>query len=259
MVHIIHRIGLYAHRTMMRPVFAKPRLIVVLSTMRSGTSLLTRILSDNPQIHGYGESHVHYDSASAILDLKYWIFRFTRQYPRRENFLLDKILHKSHLPQIESLFQYAEVYPIFLVRDPASNVRSLQKLFRKGKSDSSELPWDYLEMRYAELFDYAEALDGLCPIASYSYEKLTRTPNVVLEDMGDFLSLKNALSTEYSTPSYLGRWGVGDGSTNIRSGRILMNSDQFKAPLGIEIPLSVTTAWKKLALKLAEVSKHQQM
>ena len=243
----------------MRPVYARPRLIVVLSTMRSGTSLLTRILSDSSQIHGYGESHVRYDSASAILDLKYWIFRFTRQYPRGENFLLDKILHKSHLPQIYSLFQYAEVYPIFMVRDPASNARSLQKLFRKSKSDSCELPWDYLEMRYAELFNYAKALDGLCPVASYSYEKLTSTPNAVLKDIGDFLSLKSPLSTEYSTPSYLGRWGVGDGSANIRSGRILMNSDQLETPLDIEIPSSVTTAWNKLALKLAEVSKHRQI
>lgn len=259
MVHALHRIGLRAHRAVMRPFYTKPRLIIILSTMRSGTSLLTRVLSDNPQIYGYGESHVCYEDESAILDLKYWIYRFTRTYPGRNDYLLDKVLHKSHLPDIGELSRYAEIFPIFLIRNPAGNANSLERMFERGGLGTSGLPWEYLQMRYGELIEYTKFLEGRFPIAAYSYEKLTSTPDIVLDGLQNFLSLQDPLNAEYSTPSYLGRWGVGDGSSSIRSGKILERDTSAERLLEIEVPESVSDSWMKLKCRLMEAAREQCM
>jgi hypothetical protein len=220
MTHPLHKVGLQAHRTVMRPFHRRPRLIALFSVMRSGTTLLTRILADNPQIAGFGEAHIQYNGPDDLLDLKYWIFRFTRRYPRQGMYLLDKILHGKHVPDLGQLEEMTDLYPVFLIREPVANVRSLSRMFG-DTNGSAGLPWDSLLGRYAELEAHLATVRGRHPIAALSYEKLTEAPESVLAELTRHLGLSHPLQARYAVPSYVGKWGLGDGGANIRAGSIV--------------------------------------
>mgnify|MGYP001817013037 CR=1 FL=1 len=254
MTHVLHRIGLRTHRAVMRPFHSRPRLIVLFSTMRSGTTLLTRILADNPEIAGFGEAHIRYSDPDSLLDLKYWIARFTRRYPGRDLYLLDKVLHGKHVPDLGRLAGMAELHPIFLIRAPLSNARSLGRMF-DGTGEAAELPWDYLLKRYDELERHLDGLQGAQPIAALSYERLTETPDSVLAELGDHLGLSQPLNARYQTPAYLGRWGIGDGSDTIRSGAIQPAAPPPDAAAGEdEVPPAVRQAYDRLSDHLRGVA-----
>ena len=237
MTHIAHRAGMTLHRTMMRPLMRKPRLLLVLGVMRSGSTLLSHILMGNPRLKGFGEAHVAYTSPDALLDLAYWVFRFTGRYPRQGDYLFDKVLHGGHIPDIKQLAAFADLHVIFLLRDPATNARSLRAMFARQPS-SAETDVDALLIkRYDELNLVAGALPKEVPQAVITYEDLTTDPDRPLEFLGRFLGLDVPLSRQYKVPRWSGRWGIGDGSANIALGEIKMRNqpaDQTTAPVSAD-------------------------
>jgi len=51
------------------------RILLILSHMRSGSSLLTHLLNSNPEIIGYGETHIQYASEQDFKKLSKLCFR----------------------------------------------------------------------------------------------------------------------------------------------------------------------------------------
>ena len=252
MAHPLHRVALRAHRLVARPFHRRPRLIMLFSTMRSGTTLLSQVLTDSPEIAGFGESHVRYDDAGAVLDLKYWTFRFTRRYPFRPAYLFDKVLHEDHVPDFDLLATMAEVWPIFLIRNPADNGRSLQRMF--GASAGPGACWPYLAGRYGQLEDALRRLQGSRGIVALSYERLTGDPEGTLGAMTRHLGLRRPLRAQYQVAAHVGRWGLGDGSGNIRSGTILSRAEREASEPGPAPPPEVTTAYLHLVDRLRDAA-----
>lgn len=218
--HSLHRIAMPLFVASASPFLGQPRLIAIFGTMRSGSTLLTEVLRNNPDIAGFGESHVQYRDRHSIGELRYWILWHTGQIDRKGRSLLDKILHHAHAPDPGVLAAHTDFWPIFLLRDPDGNGRSLAKMFQKHPGANDTDINALLMQRYAQLTEFLNAVDPDIPVAALSYQALTAAPDRVLSALTAHLELKIPLSKTYPVGRKTGRWGVGDGSEAIRSGRI---------------------------------------
>lgn len=73
------------------------QILFMLGHMRSGSSLLTHILNTNPEISGFGESHLKYSTKEDFKELIYQVHQTLGKWQVDEKYILDKILHDSHL------------------------------------------------------------------------------------------------------------------------------------------------------------------
>ena len=101
--------------------------------MRAYTSLLGHILGSHPQINGYYEMHLSYESEKDLAQQ-------LRQYARHEalkpgsRFLFDKLLHNDYALELERLDLEGEVILLSL-RQPEQTLKSILGLFSKKAND----------------------------------------------------------------------------------------------------------------------------
>lgn len=207
--------------TLMRPFLAvamrRPNLIMIIGCMRSGSSLLSHILTTSPEISGFGESHVRYKSREDLLRLAYWILRFRGQWPSRHRYLLDKVLHDSHIPDVAALASWCNLKVIVLHRDRGANAVSLQRLFKSDLSQAEA----YYDERQFEIANLLKRLPSDVEVMNTTYEGITESTEAELSRLRDFLGLQAPLSSEYQLHAASGRWGIGDGSAKLSSGKIV--------------------------------------
>jgi hypothetical protein len=164
---------------------------------------------------------VRYEKPSSVVELGYWLLRFRRRWPGGARYLLDKVLHETHLPDLAMLAARTDLRIVMMVRAPAGNIASLRKMFA-GKGDAD----DYYQKRFAELSALVDRIPPGTPFHALSYEALTADPDRELKRLSAFLGLGTPLSRNYQLNEASGRWGVGDGSANIRSGEILARTER---------------------------------
>jgi hypothetical protein len=219
-MHVIHKVALNGLAPVLSMIAGRPRLLL-LSTMRSGSTLLTELLLNNPGIVGMGEAHVTYSDRHALHALRYWTLRHRGRLDTGDKLLLDKVLHRKYLPDVPCLQEMVDLVPVVLVRDPATNAASLEKMFSRRQNAAPTDVGKLMRARYDDIEATISAIAPDTPLAAISYEALTSAPETVLPGLGDFLGLNAPLSSDYKVSSRTGRWGVGDGSSNIKTGRIM--------------------------------------
>ncbi len=202
------------------------RVLLILGHMRSGSSLLTHILNDNPAILGYGETHITYQSPDDFKQLMarvYWrCHEFKKltdlQYLRMNHqYVLDKILHNKLLAD-ESLLTHPQVSVIFLVREPAGSLSSLQKL-KPHLTDQER--FRYYKNRLIKLGDYAEFIGDREKALWVTYETLLNQTQPVLKCFQEFLGTKVPFSEQYKLLATTGKRWVGDSQGKIKTGKII--------------------------------------
>jgi len=96
------------------------KFIFLCSHMRSGSSLLTHILVSNPEIIGYGETHINYSSEANLNELVKKVYSKVKNYKMDENYVLDKVLHNNKFEDYHFLTS-DHIKTIFLLREPKEN------------------------------------------------------------------------------------------------------------------------------------------
>lgn len=205
------------------------RILFILGHMRSGSSLLTHLLNHNPAILGYGETHITYQSPEDFKQLMvkvYWRcnefkkltdlqhLRMTHQY------VLDKLLHNKLLVD-KSLLTHPQVSIIFLIREPAASLASLQKL--KPHLTNQER-FGYYKNRLTKLGDYAEFINNKEKTLWLTYEQLLNQTQPVLSSFQGFLGTKVQFSEQYKLLKSTGKRWVGDSNEKIKTGKIIRHS-----------------------------------
>ncbi len=215
-----HRLAFAA----LRPLIARrheDRTLLVLGVMRSGSTLLTHILADNPGIAGFGEAHLVYDRPERLDELAYWTLRFSHRWPEHGSYLMDKVLHAGYLPDLAEVARATRLHVLLLLREPEGNAASLERMFAsEGRKDRAGTV-RYLEKRLRELSASLDALPGDVPFAALSYDALRADPEGELARLTGFLQLRQPLAPRYGMTPTTGRWGFGDGSAKIRAGTIV--------------------------------------
>ena len=203
--------------------------ILVLAHMRSGSSLLVHLLSSNPDICGFGETHIDYRTKHDLSRLSYWVLYKLRRFPLpgRETYVLDKIVHNSHLRTDDLPILCArDVKVIFLIRDPRGALRSLMESLNY---DSHRAVRYYCD-RLSTLARHARYLAGSGSCALITYEDMLSRTEDVFGLLEHYLELEHPLSEQYRLLRTTGAAGTGDFSAKLFSGQICRDEGRLTLP-----------------------------
>lgn len=194
--------------------------IFLLSHMRAYTSLVGHILGSHPQIDGYYEMHLGYETPAA-LDLQMARYRQNDALKPGGRYLFDKLLHNAYVLRPERLGA-ADLRILVALAEPARTIRSIVHLFRQKPG-----PDPYASPLAAAAYYVArvEALAAFCHDAPRAYcyfdaEVVQAAPERLLPRLSEWLELDTQLVGHYQTFSQTGKTWRGDSSPRIHLGRI---------------------------------------
>jgi len=202
--------------------------IFIVSHMRSGSTLLAHLLGSHRQVHGHAEALISYMGSRAFDLLHRKLLATLTHQEKRPTYLLDKLLHTS-LGVPFYIHPERRVRYVFLFREPEDTLRSILRMMTEEISAVDPgrallYAEHYLKTRYEDLEHYYRMLPKAdCHVLTY--EKLLAQPQKTLDNLGDFLKISD-LKPEYKTFGQTGKWGVGDGSSNIWQKRILSSDEK---------------------------------
>ena len=236
--------------------FHQNRFIFILGLMRSGSSLLAHILSTNPSIIGFGETHITYNEFNDLRFLMARNLAAMRWLFVRKGIYLDKILHDKYLPNLEVL-NFEQLQTIFILREPES---CLSNLMRPNWPEWStiEKASSYYLSRLEMLIKYAEFINSSSKPLLLTYDDIICRTNETLLELKKYLKIDGQLHEQYNTNykfygiigKILHGWvDIGDPSEILRSGKI--QRDIQHQP--VDIPEDILILCKKKydeALKL---------
>ena len=198
--------------------------------MRSGSSLLSAILTANDEINGYGEAKVIYRSQRDIATLKGKIALvqlLNRHAPtRRCRFVFDKTLHARHLPSTKVLTA-PNARVIFLLREPEATLRSIVASLEWSLDGASR----YLIRQYGFLGAIAEPLGSSGAGVVVHHRDLIAETEPVLDHLSRWLGLATPLKPVFDPGSQAGIVGSGDRSENIKAGKVLRNRKKHEVDI----------------------------
>lgn len=198
-------------------LFKRTRPLFIFGCMRSGSTVLSHIIFSHPEIFGVGETHVVWRHKDAMYAGAVEAMRLRRELPGSKKYFLDKILHSHLTPDLNVLDQLEHAKFVVLLRKPAENITSLHKIKAISEAGGIELAVKEYCERLRDILKIIENREVLL----IKYEDLTANPRTILKELQFFLDLETPFSDQYDVTRVTGRWGYGDGSSNIRRGTLL--------------------------------------
>lgn len=233
------------------------RILFILSHMRSGSSLLTHILNSNPEIIGYGETHLQYASESDFRKLiakVYWksqdfkTLQDLKNLQMNHKYILDKVLHNNKF--LSDKFLTSErVYVIFLIREPQ---RSLPSIIDLKPDWSEDKALSYYNGRLLMLEQYARIINSKQRSLLLTYDRLLDDTSSVFETLNQFLETKTGFSEEYDLLETTGRQGVGDSKGAIAAGKIIRNPRKLETNFSPDLLQRGTIAFDRCLATLQD-------
>ena len=190
--------------------------VLILSHMRSRSTLLSHILGSHPEICGYKELHLSYTSILSLLKLRVALEGIENFNQCR--YLLDKALHNKLV--IDTNIFNGKLKIIMLLREPRGTVSSMFKMHQKLNQNDNYLHLvQYYKDRLSYLHDFAEQHDH--EYLFIESDNLISDADQELQRISEYLALKAPLQAQYKQFSETGIAGSGDPSENIKAGEII--------------------------------------
>lgn len=195
------------------------RFLFMLGTVRSGSSVLSEILCDNPEIIGNGERHIAYTEPECFVELACRLLHERRMFRVPQAFMFDKILHNELIPDVREVSRMPITW-IVLHRDPLRCIASAMQTF--GVNSSYAI--DHFDWRWSRLRrDISILRDAGARVISLQYEELVESPSDILGQLSDQLSLSTPLGTSYSSRNLRVSGGASrDPGPNLKAGKIIV-------------------------------------
>lgn len=227
--------------------------ILLMSHMRSHSSLLAHILGSHPEIDGYSELHLSYLGPTDLRAMTPLIEKATGRR-RRGRYALDKVLHNDKVVDA-SILRRDDVRTIFLLRHPAGTIPSLMRITdNRVRADQAV---GYYLARLEQLDRYS-ALAGH-RAAFVEAERLVADAAVELGRLTRYLGLATPLEPTYERFPLSGVEGHGDFSPNILAGKVLRDDERDPGSVApAEIPAETMEPALAAydALRSAMLSRH---
>lgn len=214
------------------------RYVFLLGHARSYSTLLCHILGSHPQIGGYSETMLAYETAVDLIRLNCAVSQ-AGNYRDDCEYLLDKILYDS-LGVSDAVLGLPSVVPVFLIREPEasipSHVRMMLREHEEGINDwgphgadpvaVAEMAGLYYINRLGTLRTLCGRLEAMGKRGAFlTAEGLMADTAASFGLLERELGLREPLREEYRVFEHTGETGYGDTAETIRSGRIVRERD----------------------------------
>lgn len=232
---------------------SRPKALLILGHMRSGSSLLLHLLMTNPEVSAVGERNVAYATTSDLARLAV-ATRLGHPAPLRPlRYVADQVNHNKFTPNV-ALLQDARVRVLFLLRAAQPTIESILDLSKRyyDQSWSVSRAVDYYVERLEGLMHIAARLSNPAQAAVLSYEALLEQPQVSLEALRLFLGLRQPFTTTYSTYAFTG--SRGDPGPNIAAGKIVGTAAPALSVLDVPELTRATAAHARCTEALSRLS-----
>ena len=202
------------------------KFIFILGHMRSGSSLLTNILSSHREILGYGETHIKYASEFDLKKLLFKVYNKTqnttslqdlKQLRMNHKYLVDKVLH-NNIVLDENLLTSEKLYSIFIIREPERTIASILDI--KPHWSEEQALMNYLN-RLSTLERYAKLINNKEGSLLITYDQLLNQTDLVFDAFKKVLGTESEFSEEYKVTNKTGIAGISDSKENIKAGCIV--------------------------------------
>lgn len=191
--------------------------IFLFGHMRCRSSVLSHIIGSNPDVSGYYELQLKYDTEDS---LKRMVMKIQDDVGENKSsvYYFDKILHNS-LSIDDAIINNERIKFLIMAREPLGSISSIIKMASITDVDWYSNP--SLVLKY-----YSERLMYLAAIAKkikgrYFFidsDSLIESPDAILSEITDWLELKVKLTKGYKVFNNTGKAGFGDPSKNIKAG-----------------------------------------
>lgn len=218
MLKLKKALALVTHPRMFNKDYKKT---ILLSHMRSRSSVLSHILGSNVEIAGYYEQHLKH--TDPLFDLKIKANLIMDECLSIDaTYLYDKVLHDRFDPR------FFESYKIIvLVRKPEPTLKSIMSMGGITNSLWKNDPYRafaYYCQRLQNIMDIVGRVDrGVCFIEA---DKLIDDTEEELNRITAFLDLNDPLTSSYNSFNKTGKAVFGDPSENIKSGSIVRTEEK---------------------------------
>ncbi len=220
--------------------------IFVMAHMRSGSTLLTHILSSHPEVAGYSESNYTYRSARQLKEHIRAVHYIQRDLKFCERYVVDQINHNEYTPDFTWLVERGVKF-IFLIREPRESLSSIIKLkepFGWGEQQAAQY--------YIKRLRFLVACAQQCPLERLplfvTYHDLIDNTSGVLKALQNFTGVQSAFSEKYSVTHTTGKQG--DPSSNIKAGAIVRNRKKELRPVNTQLLGEAEEAYQRCSTAL---------
>ncbi len=196
------------------------RFVFILTTPRSGSTLLGRLLNANPGVAGFGEHHADYLNARDLDRLVYRTAAVQQDFdPSRVDWVMDKLVGTNTIGP--AVLDRPDVCAIVLDRDPFAVFDSSVRVFGWDLDVDMAHSWaaEY-DSRVSNIVAMADHLSGSGRLHYVRYGDLLSHTDRVLAELTNFLRLDVPLIDRYETSGST-RLKYGDVSSNVRQGQIV--------------------------------------
>ena len=195
--------------------------VLLLSHMRSYSSLFGHLIGEHKAVDGYYEMHIGYYSKRSLIRQKVLYYRDNLAKPNA-GYMFDKVLHNEHEINSRMLNLLGDNILISL-RHPSTAVPSIQEYY-SNKYPENELAIfsnaeQYYKQRLKSLEEYSRKIKG-----RYFYfdaETIINAPNSLLKELQEYLKLASPIPTTYNKRANTGTNNTGDTSASIKEGKIM--------------------------------------
>jgi len=200
--------------------FGKSNYVLIITTMRSGSSLLNHILAQNKRFISIGESHTNYHNSRDLKTLMLKSIYYYKWAIFSNRTYIDKCVQNHQINTSNFLNFYRIKKIIFLIRDPIETISSLLDT-TFPYSDNLRTASKYYKDRLDHILKLAKCIQKPEKGIVITYYDLINKSNATLDVLSKFLELNQPLSTSYNTQKWSSEWGKGDvGSIKINTGKI---------------------------------------
>ena len=215
-------------------LFPRAKFVFIISTMRSGSSLLQHLLLQDWKFIAHGETHITYSTMEDLKKLMFKVFYAEHCFFLKNKIIVEKCVHNEYIKTSEVLNSH-NIKIIFLVREPKSVITSLYYAKGFAYSNSIDEASNYYKKRLEFMINLALSLKNPKNCHLVTYENLVSNTKEALNDLSKFLNLKYVLSETYPKQRWTKVAGKGDISENIIVGEILKNINRKEIKIHNEI------------------------
>ncbi|WP_299199330.1 hypothetical protein [uncultured Amphritea sp.] len=194
--------------------------IILISHMRSRSSVLSHVIGGNVNISGYYEQHVDHKKYFFIQKIKSNLL-VDNELKSATEYLYDKVLHSHSDPK--NLDDYLV---IVMVREPRATIRSIVVMGEKTGSEwcDSSLAFLYYINRLSDILAMLKAQPTV-PFCFITSEGFIEETEQCLNKIAKYIGV-DYLSPNYDLREKTGTAGAGDPSNNIKAGQIIHTESQ---------------------------------